>query len=757
MLPRVIKTLMLLLGEDSAMVVKRVIQACGTIYKITLQWLCLSDEVPEEMLECWNQLCFIKAQILELIDHENDGIRTSAIKFLEGVVILQSFSDSDSLKRDNDFSLDNVPMQSDYVDQNKLEEEGKNIFEILIKFHGAQHISSVNLHACTGTLCAIAKLRPSFMKQVVDALKNLNVRLPPTLTSSQVSSIRKTLKMQFMNLIKLPASFEWRGLIVPTLIDLGATQSEINRNLPKMDKKEVQVRTKRALDNEAVRTASKKARLELDEKKKILQKLTESKEMEIDHDEIRVQQIRAHEVNEKFVANALKSPELVSYLVITSMSQLPDRCPDSFLKSYQPSGSNTIPQQIENIARIFAPQLTESRLGPGVEEMSVTPPMRSLSIKENEREMKEVFQKDETAKKLRETLERMKGEQPKLKQRVKTLKLQEISKPLHRDLKHKFLLDAVQRILKCERQAVISGMGLKRRKIISVFASTFQKSVRAIIMDYIMADIIKRIDLAFMWIFEEYSLLQGFSRYSYVKTEHKHDHSYNLLLVELVTKILERGTEFRERECLIKRIYLEAPLITDESLRILISMAEIEDLEDCSLVLIKDLLIRRPPKEDVLLATLLRFTVHSKASLREKAVDNIMNVYTMHQILTEEIEEFAIKWISFLSKQSPPNEMIKILGDSKESLVAWSEDVVKVNLNLYLTILPLNEKLISHLCDVYICANQAVRKIILGSIEIPLKKMGMESKELLKVVDSCAKGTTEGLVMRILIVLTENS
>lgn len=754
MLPKVIKTLMLLLREESAMVIKRVIQACGAIYKNTLQLLCSSEEISEEMLDCWNQLCFIKAQILELIDHENDGIRTSAIKFLEGVIILQSFSDADSLKRDNDFSLDNVPKSSDYVDQKKLEEEGKNIFEILLKFHGAQHISSVNLHACTGTLCAIAKLRPTFMAQVVEALRSLNANIPPTLTSSQVSSIRKYLKMQFINLIKLPASFEWRVVIVPTLLDLGATQSEINRSLPKMDKKETLVRTKRALENESARNAAKKARIELDQKKKILQKLTESKEMEIDHDELKEQHIRANTINEEFISNAIKSVELASYLVTTSMTKLPDRCPDSFKESYKPPGNISIQQQIEIIAKTLAPQLSESRLGPGAEEMSVTPPMKSLSIKEDE--TKEVFQKDETAKKLRETLERMKGEQPKLKQRAKTLKLQEISKPLHRDLKHQFLLDAVHRILKCERQAVISGMGYKRRKIISVFASTFMPSVRAIIMDYIMDNIIKRIDLAFMWIFEEYSLLQGFSRYSYVKTEHKHDHAYNLLLNELVTKILDRGDEFRERECLIKRIYLEAPLITDESLRNLIGMAEIEDLEDCSIVLIKDLLIRRPPKEDVLLATLLRFTVHNKASIREKAIDNIMNVYSMHRLMTEEIEEFAIKWISFLGKQTPPSEMIKILGEQKESFESWNEDVVKISLNLFLTMMPYNESLIHNLCETYVSAHPDVRRIILRSIEVPLKKIGIESKELLKVIDSCSKGT-ETLVTRIIHVLTENS
>lgn len=769
MLPKVIKTLTLLLREESAMVIKRVIQACGTIYKNTLQHICSTEDLSEEMQECWDQLCFIKAQILEFIEHDNDGIRTNAIKFLEGVVILQSFTDPDSMKRDNDFSLDNVPKNLDIIDQIKLEEEGKKIFEILLKFHGASHISSVNLIACTGTLCSIAKLRPTFMTQVVEVLKHLNSNLPPTLTSSQESSVRKNLKMQFLNLLKHPASFEWRATIIPTLTDLGASQSEINRAIPKMDKKEIQIRTKRALENETARNVAKKARLELDEKKKILMKLTASKDMEIDHDEVREQQIRSNAINEKFIADALKSPELTCYLVTTTMSRLPDKCPEAFLKNYQPFGPLPIPQQIERIAKTFAQQLTESRLGPGAEEISVKPPMRSKPVKIKEKleegsaekmiDDSEDFHSDETARKLRETLERMK-EQPKLKQRVKTLKLQEISKPLHRDLKHQFLLDAVKRILKCERQAVISGMGAKRKKIISVFASTFMPSVRAIIMDYIMEDIVKRLELGFMWIFEEYSLLQGFSRYSYVKTEHKHDHAYNLLLTELITKILNRGAEFRERESLIKRLYLEAPLITDESLKILVEMAEIPDLEDCSMVLLKDLLIRRPPKEDVLLSKLLRFTVHGKASVREKALENVMNIYSLHKILIEDVDKFAIRWLSFLSKPSPPNDMLKQLTlvdrDDFEDASTWNENIVKLCLNLCLQLMSYNESLIHNLCDVYIVTTSDVKRIILRTIETPLKKLGMGSKELLEVIDSCAKGT-ETIVTRIIYVLTENS
>lgn len=759
MLPKVIKCLMLLLREDAAMVTKRVIQACGSIYKSTLQWMCSSEDVTEEMKDCWDQLCLIKAQILDMIDHENDGIRTNAIKFLEGVVLLQTSLDSDSVKVENDFSLEDVPLTLTHVRRRKLEEEAMNIFEILLKFHGASHISSVNLIACTGTLCIIAKRRPILMERVVEALKNLHSNLPPTLTNSQVSSVRKNLKMQFISLLKLASSFEWRSTITPILQDLGASQSEINRAMPKMDKKEIQMRTKRALENEEVRNQAKKARLEIDEKKRARQDV----EMEIDHEEINEQQKRSNAVNEKFIADAIKSVEVVAHLVVTNMPRLPNRCPQDFIKNHQ-SGALSVNQQIEKIAKNFALQLTEAKLGPGAKEITEQLPMRPKMSAEEENKIimgsksrEDDFPTDETTSLLHATLERIK-DQPKLKQRVKTLKLLEITKPLHKDLKHKFLLDAVKRVLKSERYANISGMGFKRKKIITVFGSTFMPSVKTIIMDYIMDDIIKRFDLAFMWLFEEYSLMQGFTRHTYFKSEHKHDYAYNMLLSDLVTKVLARGSEFRERESLIKRVYLEAPLISDDSIKILESIAENEEIFDCGLVLLKDLIIRRPPKEEHLLATLLKFTAHQNQAVREKAIEYVMSIYGLHKILLENIESFSKSLIKFLEKTSPSKEAFKIYTNTTEDLPipeTWSEDMIKAFLQLYLTLVPSNESMINSLCSVYNAANSDVKRVILRSIEVPVKKMGPESNDLLNIVDTCAKGT-ETLVTRIIYILTES-
>ena len=59
------------------------------------------------------------------------------------------------------------------------------------------------------------------------------VNLPPTLANSQVSSVRKSLKLQMLSVLKHPAAADMISQIATLLTDLGATQSEVNKAMPK--------------------------------------------------------------------------------------------------------------------------------------------------------------------------------------------------------------------------------------------------------------------------------------------------------------------------------------------------------------------------------------------------------------------------------------------------------------------------------------------------------------------------------------------
>lgn len=123
-LPRVTNLLLTLLRDSSPVVQKRVIQAVGIIYKSALKWICTTtDEITDSVESAWDHLGNMKAQIVDMIDDDNDGIRTNAIKCLEGIIILQTYLDEDSMKRPDHFSLDDVPMTLKIVKRRKLEDE----------------------------------------------------------------------------------------------------------------------------------------------------------------------------------------------------------------------------------------------------------------------------------------------------------------------------------------------------------------------------------------------------------------------------------------------------------------------------------------------------------------------------------------------------------------------------------------------------------------------------------------------------------
>lgn len=50
-------------------------------------------------------------------------IRTHSVKFLETLVLLQTYPEPDSVKRDNDFSLEDIPLGLKIARRRKLEEE----------------------------------------------------------------------------------------------------------------------------------------------------------------------------------------------------------------------------------------------------------------------------------------------------------------------------------------------------------------------------------------------------------------------------------------------------------------------------------------------------------------------------------------------------------------------------------------------------------------------------------------------------------
>ena len=402
-LPDVIVNLQIMMeGDEPVAVQKRVIQAMIHIYKVALIWLCKAKSVHDNMAATWTVIGHIKEIVRVLLEAHNDGVRTHVIKFMEMLVIAQTHTEEESVKRPTDFSLDEVPLTLKVVRPRKLEEEAQQVFDELVKYHGSAHISSANLMTCMGSLANIARCRPQFMPKVITALEMLQANLPPTLAKSQVSSVRKHLKNQLLALLKHKTAAENFFTNITTLLtDLGAAKEEVMKAMPRFDEMK-----RRARKVEAAARRSEKAKtLEQEvrdgssgerEEDSLpgTSGLIPAKHPKIDipdadintesdesEDEEKAEQVEksskkfstaqmesAVDITENFIIDRM-NPLLAAELVLLSMNSLPRDIPPQFHHTYTPIAAAGTEGQVKHVSRLLAAQLTAANIGPGVEEM----------------------------------------------------------------------------------------------------------------------------------------------------------------------------------------------------------------------------------------------------------------------------------------------------------------------------------------------------------------------------------------------------
>ena len=561
LLPKVIANLQLMLGDQAVAVQKRVIQAMTHLYRATLRYLAEAKVVNERMEAAWGLMCNIKEIIVELVESDNDGIRTMTVKFMETVVLLQTRREPESVAKENDFCLDSIPLGLKLVRPRRLEEEAVRIFEMMVKYHGSAHISSANLMTCMGSLTNIAKLRPFFMAKVITALEMLQANLPPTLAKSQVSSVRKHLKNQLLALLRHPTAADHFFTNMTTLLtDLGAGRDEVMRAMPqyeemkrkaKRKEREALAKAKEAEES----TAAKRPKIDIPD----VDEASDDEDAADEKNSIKVKTPiveSAVDITEKWVQTRLTDPRFATDLVLASMPLLPTVMPPHFNNTYTPIAAAGTEGQVRHVSRLLATQLTAAGMGPGVKKEKDMLRERGSSVN-REREMEEeeqargistvvgmtTVQGEEGAEEKKEKVKLMPaGLTGGKKRNARTLKLTEVTKPISESGKKAMILSAVQRILKAEKAAVAGGIPDVRSKIITTLAATFSMDVKSVLLDFIFADLVSRADLAFSWLFEEYCFYQNFRNVSsLLNRKPGDDSSYNDILCSLIRGVSEKS------------------------------------------------------------------------------------------------------------------------------------------------------------------------------------------------------------------------
>lgn len=317
-----------------------------------------------------------------------------------------------------------------------------------------------------------------------------------------------------------------------------------------------------------------------------------------------------------------------------------------------------------------------------------------------------------------------------------------LAKPLSEEEKMKMIATVIGKILQESWPLSRLDNNDERETILTHLATQFQGhsfNTALLVVNYTFEDLPNRIRILYSLMFNEYmeATLKG-SGYNF----------YDRCVSTILTHIVEKAS-IKDRDKYLPSFYQDAPLITLEMISILKNFILLDNHScDIGFAILQTLVDKRVPNRTELLDVLLYLSINpERQEVRSNGIRTIRQLYERDQTtdVRSTIEKFACNSLHRLLNSLP-------FPDQEE--ISWNEDNIKTFLLPYLCLLPYNHKLIHELAVVYVTTNPDIKRVILRVLEAPVKGMGMNSPELLLLVETCPKGA-ETLVTRIIHVLTD--
>ncbi|KAJ3284576.1 hypothetical protein HDU79_008014 [Rhizoclosmatium sp. JEL0117] len=222
-LPPVIDTLVFLLSDASSPVLKRALQQSTAFFKLAFKTIAT---IPLVDVTTWVKLSQLKATCKAFSTHQNLGVRSYAIKFLQTVVLAQSYAGP--TPELGDVSLDLVPPNHPYLFPQDLQRESLDTFNALLLLLNDNCPSAI-MTASINSLFPIIKTRPSYSAIAVQTLIQW-IRTPPThLSSLQLKNVQRSIRNEFLAILgtKLPEVAQFIPVMTEILVGMGVKGYEI--------------------------------------------------------------------------------------------------------------------------------------------------------------------------------------------------------------------------------------------------------------------------------------------------------------------------------------------------------------------------------------------------------------------------------------------------------------------------------------------------------------------------------------------------
>ncbi|KAJ3986382.1 Symplekin tight junction protein C terminal-domain-containing protein [Lentinula detonsa] len=198
-----LETLSHLLDDPNPATLKVVIQSLATVYPLLFRSLCLNRNNPA----AWNVLSNCKSRILSFVGlpNVNTGVRISALKFMQRVILVQipqGVSDP-RLQNKNDPNLSFCPANHPFISVTQLEAEGQLLLKTVVEIlYSTQNVDL--LSALLNSWATLVKTRPNMMHLVVAALKQWTPAAFNGFSASTIKSAEKAVRILLIHITRIP-------------------------------------------------------------------------------------------------------------------------------------------------------------------------------------------------------------------------------------------------------------------------------------------------------------------------------------------------------------------------------------------------------------------------------------------------------------------------------------------------------------------------------------------------------------------------
>ncbi|KAF2682397.1 hypothetical protein K458DRAFT_370230 [Lentithecium fluviatile CBS 122367] len=185
-------------------VIKSAIQAAASIYPLVYRHI-VSDRNDSHH---WQLMLAIKSNILRQMDSAPSGVRICCVKFVQQVVLVQTPSVVDPRRSDpNDISLNLVPRDHPLMPYTSLEAEGQGLLDRLLGIIHGDHSDALLVTAVLNSLGTLIQRRPAVANKILTSVFNFNplkLANAPMTSKNKVmmKSIERTTRSLLVNVIK---------------------------------------------------------------------------------------------------------------------------------------------------------------------------------------------------------------------------------------------------------------------------------------------------------------------------------------------------------------------------------------------------------------------------------------------------------------------------------------------------------------------------------------------------------------------------